>query len=153
MWDTFTPILNILYGLGEGWCLSRVSRTQNGNVRNAPTHSGQWPALFTHRLSLTSHYRSWQHEAFLRYHIWFLLVKGIVHPKMKIQSLSTHHDADGGVGEVLTPQNTTGVTGVNSVAAKSNTIEVAGCCVYVRAHTPPQAPTQEARDEVSEKSR
>ena len=28
-------------------------------------------------------------------------VKGIVHPKIKLQSLSTHHCADGGVGQVF----------------------------------------------------
>ena len=44
---------------------------------------------------------------------------------MKIHSLSTHDKADGGVGEVY-PQNTFEVSGVNCVAAKSNTIEVTG---------------------------
>ena len=29
-----------------------------------------------------------------------LKLKGIVHRKMKMHSLATHHDADGGVGEV-----------------------------------------------------
>ena len=36
---------------------------------------------------------------------------------MKMYSLSTHHYADGGVGEVI-EQNTLGVSGVNGVAAK-----------------------------------
>ena len=45
---------------------------------------------------------------------------------MKIHSSSTHHYADGEVGEVLSPQNTLGVSGGNRVAAESNTIEVNG---------------------------
>ena len=40
---------------------------------------------------------------------------------MTIHLLSTHHYADGGAG--VSPQNTSGVSGVNSVAAKSNEIE------------------------------
>ena len=54
------------------------------------------------------------------------LLKGIIHRKMKTHSLPTRHYADGGVGEVLCAQNTFGVSGVNSIAAKSNTIEVNG---------------------------
>ena len=45
---------------------------------------------------------------------------------MEIHSLSTHHYAGGGVGEVFESTNTSGVSGVNSVAAESNTIEVNG---------------------------
>ena len=51
------------------------------------------------------------------------MIKGIVYPKMIIHSLSTHQHADGGVGEELSPQNTSEVSGVNSVAAESNTTE------------------------------
>ena len=58
-----------------------------------------------------------------------LSIKGIVDPKMKIPALSTHHYADGWV-KCLSPQNTFGVSGVNSVAAKSNTIEVNGAQVF-----------------------
>ena len=36
----------------------------------------------------------WSHEA------GYQLIKGIVHPEMKIHLLSTHPYADGGVGEV-----------------------------------------------------
>ena len=45
---------------------------------------------------------------------------------MIIHSLSTHHYADGGVGEVKRPQTPFGVSGVNSVADKSKTMEVNG---------------------------
>ena len=48
---------------------------------------------------------------------------------MKIHSLSTHHCADGRV-KGLSPQNTFGVSGVKSVAAKSNTVEVTGDHIY-----------------------
>ena len=50
-------------------------------------------------------------------------LKGIVHPK-EIHSLSAYHYADlGGGVKCLSLQNTFGVSGVNSVAAESNTIE------------------------------
>ena len=47
-------------------------------------------------------------------------VEGKPQPQMKIDSLSTHYYDDGGVGEVLSPQITFGVSGVKSIAAKSN---------------------------------
>ena len=53
-------------------------------------------------------------------------VKGIVHQKMKIHSLSTPHYADGAVGEVFESRKHLKFQGINSVAAKSNTIEVNG---------------------------
>ena len=54
---------------------------------------------------------------------------------MKIQSVSTHHCADGGVGEVLSPQNTLGVSGLNSDATKSNTIEEISYQIFRRNKT------------------
>ena len=50
--------------------------------------------------------------------------KGKVQQKITINSLSTHHCADGGVGEVF--ESTKHFWSVNSVAAKSSTIEVNG---------------------------
>ena len=56
-------------------------------------------------------------------------LKGIDHRKRTIHSLSTHHYVDG--GSVLRvfelSQNTFGVSGVNSVAAKSNTMSEFSC--------------------------
>ena len=49
-----------------------------------------------------------------------LWLKGIVHRKMKIQSSTQHYVDGGGV------KNTVGVSDVNSVSSKSNTIEVTG---------------------------
>ena len=54
------------------------------------------------------------------------LIKVIVLWKKKIHSLSTHHYADGGWVKCFSPLNTSGVSGVNNVTAKFNTIEVNG---------------------------
>ena len=50
-------------------------------------------------------------------------INGIVHPEMRILSVSPHHCADGGWVKCSSPQHTSGVSGVNSEAAESNTIE------------------------------
>ena len=50
-------------------------------------------------------------------------VKGIVHPKIKIDYLLHSMPMEGWV-KCLNPQNTFRVSGVNGVRAKSNTIEV-----------------------------
>ena len=53
-----------------------------------------------------------------------LVIKGIVHPKMIIHSLSTHPYVDGGVGEVFeSTKLPSGVSVVSRVVAKFNTIE------------------------------
>ncbi len=54
-----------------------------------------------------------------------LTLKGIVHPKMKIQSISTHPHADGWV-TLFSPQNTAGVSQKKGVAVMSQTIVVNG---------------------------
>ena len=51
-------------------------------------------------------------------------LKGTVHQKMEIHPLSTHHYADGGVGEVFESTKTCEVSGLNFVRTESNTIEV-----------------------------
>ena len=51
-------------------------------------------------------------------------LKGIVHLEMMFHSLSPHPYADG--GKCLSPQNTARVSGVNRVAAESNTNEAIG---------------------------
>ena len=80
--------------------------------------------------------------------LWYCTLKGVVHPKIKSHSLSTHHYAEwGGWVKCLGPQNTSGVSGVNSIEAKSNTIEVSEDHVFKCEKTtdkkhkrPPTAP-------------
>ena len=52
-------------------------------------------------LSSQTYYTILQHSVAPHWTLMLQFVKGIVHPKMNIHKLSTHHYANGGVGEVF----------------------------------------------------